>query len=287
MEGRVKNNIFSEGDEELLASGLFSDVKVICGDQTWSLHRSVICPRCSYFAKAFTGHFMEAKTREITIREQDPVGVNWIIAFIYTGKASPDLEALLGDPNSIFGTCMSALEISDFFGLDSFHTFIVSALEKQLLKSAKTMQASVINQNRKEDFKQPKPTFINGFFAMAGLVYSRESLKPLREVLVNYIALTRFLVLEVGSFRDTMDTVPGLASDVLKKIVQGVGSSSQRLMITDQFPSTCVSCRKKRNFYPVTWFNYSKVGQFNQPATLRIKGFCESCSKKHDPKLFT
>ncbi|KAI1082705.1 BTB/POZ protein [Whalleya microplaca] len=135
MRGQAQNNTFSEDDEQLLTSGLFADVKVICGDQTWNLHRNIICSRCDYFKKAFTSQFMEATTKEITIREQDPTKVNWVITFIYTRKASPDLEALLDDHETFINTCTEVLTISDFFCLDSFQILIASELERDLSES--------------------------------------------------------------------------------------------------------------------------------------------------------
>ncbi|CAJ2500863.1 Uu.00g037160.m01.CDS01 [Anthostomella pinea] len=46
-----KPNIYSNCDERLLISGILSDVKVICGDKTWNLHKTIICIRCPYFEK--------------------------------------------------------------------------------------------------------------------------------------------------------------------------------------------------------------------------------------------
>jgi hypothetical protein len=39
----------------LLCHEKYSDVKVVCGDKEWKLHKAIICPRCPFFESAFGG----------------------------------------------------------------------------------------------------------------------------------------------------------------------------------------------------------------------------------------
>ena len=41
----------------VLASGILSDVEVICKDRTWRLHRLVLIMRSMWMKKALCGHF--------------------------------------------------------------------------------------------------------------------------------------------------------------------------------------------------------------------------------------
>ncbi|KAK6856546.1 hypothetical protein PG995_006733 [Apiospora arundinis] len=66
-------------DIDLYQTGKYSDIKVRCEDRTWNLHRAVICQRCPYFEKAFSGAFIDslsdvcrpvpASLRKATFRE--------------------------------------------------------------------------------------------------------------------------------------------------------------------------------------------------------------------------
>jgi len=55
----------------LFESGLFSDCVIKCGDKVWRLHKAFLCSRSRFFRAAFTGVFEEAKTGDLTLREQD------------------------------------------------------------------------------------------------------------------------------------------------------------------------------------------------------------------------
>ncbi|POS71365.1 hypothetical protein DHEL01_v210241 [Diaporthe helianthi] len=82
----------NSGDLELLSSGNFSDVKVVCGDRSWKFHGAILVPRCMWFRKALTGAFTEATTRKITLEEQDPICIDLLLKYIYGGgeqRSSP------------------------------------------------------------------------------------------------------------------------------------------------------------------------------------------------------
>ncbi|KAK7720246.1 hypothetical protein SLS63_009918 [Diaporthe eres] len=81
------------GDLELLSSGNFSDVEVVCGNRSWKCHGAILVPRCVWFRKALMGHFKEASTRKVTLVEEDPICVDLVLKYLY-GRDFLMLEAL-------------------------------------------------------------------------------------------------------------------------------------------------------------------------------------------------
>ncbi|KAI1329206.1 hypothetical protein F5Y16DRAFT_418420 [Xylariaceae sp. FL0255] len=133
---------YSEHDENLLKTGKFSDAQVVCGNQTWNIHKAIICTRSVYFEKALTGNFEEAKTGTIVIQEQDPAKVGWVLTCIYTGKATPDLAKLLEDNATMIPACLEALKVADYFCFDGFQNLISQWLEERFFEEVRKFQAS-------------------------------------------------------------------------------------------------------------------------------------------------
>ncbi|KAH6843420.1 hypothetical protein B0I37DRAFT_217667 [Chaetomium sp. MPI-CAGE-AT-0009] len=75
-----------EGLSSLHGDEKYTDLTVTCGEQTFRLHRAVICPQSPFFEKACTGGFMEATTGHINLDEQDPQIFAKFVQFIYTGN---------------------------------------------------------------------------------------------------------------------------------------------------------------------------------------------------------
>ncbi|KAG8157976.1 hypothetical protein KVR01_012248 [Diaporthe batatas] len=76
---------YKSGDLDLLSSGNFSDVEVVCGDRSWKCHGAILVPRCLWFRKALTGPFQESNTRKITLAEEDPICIDLVLKYIYGG----------------------------------------------------------------------------------------------------------------------------------------------------------------------------------------------------------
>ncbi|KAK4233898.1 BTB/POZ protein [Achaetomium macrosporum] len=72
-------------NEQLFETGLLSDATIKCGDRKWNVHKSILCSRCMHFEKPFIGEWSESQTGEIQIDEFDPLVVDGLLRYIYTG----------------------------------------------------------------------------------------------------------------------------------------------------------------------------------------------------------
>ncbi|KAK3291160.1 uncharacterized protein B0H64DRAFT_43488 [Chaetomium fimeti] len=75
-----------EGLSRLHGDDKWADLTVICGGETFRLHRAVICPQSPFFEKACSGGFIEATTGQINLSEEDPHIFAKFVRFIYTGN---------------------------------------------------------------------------------------------------------------------------------------------------------------------------------------------------------
>lgn len=220
--------MLSESGEDLLKSGMFSDVKVKCGDQVWQLHKTIICPRCPYFNKAFNGPFMEATTGEITIQDQVPDDINHIIHFLYTGKVSQDL---------VESRHCDFLKLADFFQIRSLVKEIISMIDIKLNEMAARLRTT-----------SPQLTYLQIVFddeeigylfraIQASYASDSPSYAPLRDLVKDFIVITGFRITKCNRFLTTLESIPELAVDIIKLL--------QHSTITTNFPSGCRKCGGK------------------------------------------
>ncbi|OCL12363.1 hypothetical protein AOQ84DRAFT_386177 [Glonium stellatum] len=74
--------------KELLVSGSFSDLTILCGPNEHKVHKAVICPRSEFF-NAACRFGKEAETGIITLSDDDPETVRLMIEYFYTLEYSP------------------------------------------------------------------------------------------------------------------------------------------------------------------------------------------------------
>ncbi|KAI1428105.1 hypothetical protein F5Y12DRAFT_790687 [Xylaria sp. FL1777] len=224
---RRNNSIITSSDEELLSTGLFSDVTVKCGDRTWALHRNILSTRCGFFRKALQSNtFKESIDQSIELHDLDPVQVNWVIHFIYIEKVPNDLFTLLENDDTIISTSIALFTIADYFTLDTLCTRIVEILTPNIITHA-TKLLSFINWTARPEkgCEFEDKHFLTCFYAAVKTAYSNgsEPFQDLRDALLLYPKLTLYASIRdefVGEefFRD-----PGLAMfamDVLKNSVR-------------------------------------------------------------------
>jgi len=79
----------------LFLSPKYSDLTIVCGNETFSAHRNIVCPRSNYFARACDGNFKEALSREIELPDREPVLVKKTLEFLYTGDYTHEGRELI------------------------------------------------------------------------------------------------------------------------------------------------------------------------------------------------
>ncbi|KAH6610059.1 hypothetical protein Trco_000079 [Trichoderma cornu-damae] len=92
---------------QLMRSGQFSDLTLVCQGQEFKIHKLVACPQSPVFAAAVKGEFkyQEAKTGVIQIELFDAETVRRMVEFLYTGNydsISPEqTQAVASTPRDV------------------------------------------------------------------------------------------------------------------------------------------------------------------------------------------
>ncbi|RYP67045.1 hypothetical protein DL771_007464 [Monosporascus sp. 5C6A] len=275
---KLKQPSFKE-DAKLLKTGFLSDVKVVCGDKTWQLHKYILCTRSSFFMKAFTGKFKEAETGCIEIHEQDPTEVGWVITFIYTSKAAPDLKMLLLDDDTMADTCVRLSTIGDYLSVDRLGDMVANVLYKKHVSVAHAAQ-------RAGDTAWISDDFVSVFFQAAATAYARcrSTFGPLRQAFAKFFELSRFLALRDERFRAQLRNIPELSHDILMLLVKDEGENDGRCMVLFERPCRCFGCRREEvDFFPLAWVECGveitldrKTDQWDG---IGPEGYCEQCAR--------
>ncbi|KAI9828218.1 MAG: hypothetical protein M1819_006808 [Sarea resinae] len=73
------------GLTSLLATGKYSDLTIYCRGSIFKAHRAIICSQSTFFDLACQGKFKEAATGEIELPDDDPVLIEKLVGYFYTG----------------------------------------------------------------------------------------------------------------------------------------------------------------------------------------------------------
>lgn len=71
-----------ESMKSLLDSGKHSDFAIVCGDDTYIVHKSIVCPQCSFFDAA-SRFGREAEEWKIDLADDEPEIVKYLIQYLY------------------------------------------------------------------------------------------------------------------------------------------------------------------------------------------------------------
>ncbi|XP_024074371.1 kelch-like protein 30 [Terrapene carolina triunguis] len=93
-----------EGLRSLRSNPKLSDVTLLVGGHEFPCHRSILALCSHYFNAMFTGDFIESISAHVEIKEVDPVVMETLIDFAYTGKITinqGNVEALIRTSNQL------------------------------------------------------------------------------------------------------------------------------------------------------------------------------------------
>lgn len=86
--------------DSLLKEGKYSDLTITCGDDSYAVHKAIVCSRSPFFAACCDGDFkvgystssqvlahclQEAKSGVVDLPDDDPLAVKMMIRYLYTG----------------------------------------------------------------------------------------------------------------------------------------------------------------------------------------------------------
>ncbi|KAI0398402.1 hypothetical protein F5Y17DRAFT_1853 [Xylariaceae sp. FL0594] len=69
--------------EKLYTGGDFSDLTIACGEETYLVHKAVLCPQSDFFDRICKSPFKEGRENHIDLSDDDPRAVKAMIYYFY------------------------------------------------------------------------------------------------------------------------------------------------------------------------------------------------------------
>lgn len=194
--------------------------------------------------------------------------------------ATPDLEALLADEDTMGNATIRVFTIADYFGLSYMGDMAANQFSDTLKLLAKKVHAK-----RDSDGYGISDAFVTSFFEAAAAAYSSPlpSIGTLQKAFLKFFELTRFIVLRDQRFRANLQEIPALSHAILLSLVNADGPS---LVVFNQ-PALCYGCHRdlRGDYCPVTWFSPTPKDDWEPSGPA---GLCERCARvlEEDPTSF-
>ncbi|KAL6409241.1 putative btb poz domain-containing protein [Ilyonectria robusta] len=259
----ARSKDFLAMSKTLLLSGEFSDVTITCRGKTWKLHQAIICPRSTFFHKAFQGNFKEAAAKSLDLKETDPELFDYVVNYLYTGDC--DWASLGRDNTNPFALGTQLCIVADYFSLDSMILDICTYLREYYRPVAESIQRAF-----RDAKTEPPPSMdkIHGLFlekyiegAKTAFDNDTPGLNPVRSIFLRFISDTAYCVLRDQTFIRALLTSEALSLSVFNHIF-AEGSTFLDLLPSNVslVPRYCNACSEYNKLpYTVTWVDQSQM----------------------------
>ncbi|KAG8158348.1 hypothetical protein KVR01_012109 [Diaporthe batatas] len=274
------------GELDLLKSGNFADVDIVCGDRTWKCHRAILVPRSAWFQKALSGPFEEASTRQIKLDEENPDSVDLALKYIYSRGL--EVESSIA-PNNFVEQCVCLWHLADFLLLGPLKPLVEKAVHSYCDKRMKQFCTFGVAS----DWMSTATTGELTPWALDLISGVRQSYKwnaeHLKAVLMEFLWVGRFDTLRFGGasvlFHHLTDT-PKFMDDFLGYYASGNWIPDRVWAVLCRKEATLQAGQQKcrRCLKHITWSHEDRNGQIADPFelvrnTVVTTGWCRDCSK--------
>ncbi|RYP18617.1 hypothetical protein DL765_003824 [Monosporascus sp. GIB2] len=263
-------------DKALLESGLFSDVVVKCGEESWRLHRTILS-RCVWFHKALTGSFEEATSGVVIIHAFEPKHISWLLEYIYLGGKSNLSSLFLAggilmdrldlDLQDLCGQTLMATRLMDVFDLGDF--FAIPKLREEAMGYFSKYLAEELSQIQRE-YRLYDSEKLAAHIRTIRAVYGRDT--PAQEhflpVLTEFIHRARYRLLREPEFTALLDEIPALAVKMFRTMID----SGEFVRVS--YPSDCTKCGD----------DLQDTCTHEILPKTKLRAYCKKCAEK---KAFT
>lgn len=117
---------------------------------------------------------------------------------------------------------------------------------------------------------------VDSIFSIARVAYRSHStpFAELRQLVLDFVANTRYLFSRDEYFLQLLREVPGFSVDLFELLMTNEWDYRGGVLAST-LPTQCSSCLRSSNFYPLTWFSRVEYGRFE------VAGLCLDCNHAH------